>query len=197
MKQQQRQQQWQQQQQPADFQAMSRKIMKSIEAGRSRGHVNAPQEQQQRHGSGGAHGDSSERDLVVGGADGGFSGHGAGGGNGCCGGIPSLTLRAALANMTPSCKPRRDCGEDNGSGCGDWGDQPPGGNGCFGGGTSGGAGGTALTLAAVNVASVEPPRRPTSGSAAPSLRPSRYHLGRRQRQRPTGIVICDHSFIIV
>ena len=57
-----------------------------------------------------------------------------------------------------------------------------------------------LTLAAVNnVASVEPPRRPTSGSAAPSLRPSRYHLGRRQRQRqrPTGIVICDHSFIIV
>ena len=113
--------------------------MKSIEAGRSRGHVNAPQEQQQRHGSGGAHGDSSERDLVVGGADGGFSGHGAGGGNGCCGGIPSLTLRAALANMTPSCKPRRsprqDCGGDggsgscdsgdcgSGSGSGDWGDQ--------------------------------------------------------------------------
>ena len=164
MKQQQWQQQWQQQQQPADFQAMSRKIMKSIEAGRSRGHVNAPQEQQQRHGSGGAHGDSSERDLVVGGADGGFSGHGAGGGNGCCGGIPSLTLRAALANMTPSCKPRRDCGEDNGSGCGDWGNQlggdcnfdggggryegPLGGNGCFGRGTSGpGAGGTALQSA--------------------------------------------------
>ena len=155
---------------------MSSQIMKSIEAS-SRCRLNELQRQQQRHSGEGAHGNSIKRDLVVGRADGGFSGHGAGGGNGHGGSPPLMTLLATQPSWSPSCKPagrspsRDCCGDDGGSGSccssGGWGDEL-GGDCSFGGGggrsgglsgdggcsrgwdVNGGAGGGALLAAAVS-----------------------------------------------